>query len=102
MRTRRRATAWYLYLMVFLTVIVAITVEKAVTKFFKVLQNQATDFVHSNENQRRHGRKRPAEDDDLLSEIEESEKHTWTRETAMMFYDRTRAFHLDYINRTDG
>ena len=33
--------------------------------------------------------------------FKKSEKHTWTRETAMMFYDRTRALHLDYINRTD-
>ena len=92
----------HLYLMVFLTVVVAILVEKAATKLFKVLQNQASDFAQPIDMRRTPGRKRPAEDDELLAaEIEEKDKMEWSKETALAFYERTRAMHLDYIDRTD-
>ena len=91
----------HLDLMVFLTVVVAILVEKAVTKLFKVLQNQASDLAQPMDMRRTPGRKRPAEDDELLAEIEEKDKMEWSKETALAFYERTTAMHLDYIDNTD-
>eukprot|EP00435_Cladocopium_sp_Y103_P066094 s113_g28.t1 len=92
---------WVIYVMVFMTVVLAIFVEKAVTKFFKMLQNKATGPAENEDNQRMPGKKRPADDAEILEEIEEMTKQQWTVETARAFYERTRALHLDYVNRTD-